>query len=60
FSGSTPFSIAGLPIARNTALVEAGLDIALGANITLGASYTAQLADDTQDHAFKASLAVRF
>ena len=60
FSGSNPFSIAGLPIARDAALVEAGLDLALGANVSLGASYTAQLADDTQDHAFKANLAVRF
>ena len=60
FSGSNPFSIAGLPIARDAALVEAGLDLALGANVSLGASYTAQLAGDTQDHAFKASLAVRF
>ncbi|WID97511.1 autotransporter domain-containing protein [Bosea vestrisii] len=60
FSGSAPFAIAGLPIARNAALVEAGLDVALGANVTLGASYTAQLAEDSQDHAFKANLAVRF
>ncbi len=60
FAGSNPFSIAGLPIARNAALVEAGLDLRLGANTTLGASYTAQLAEDAQDHAFKASLAVRF
>jgi outer membrane autotransporter protein len=60
FSGGTPFSIAGLPIAENAALVEAGLDIALGANATLGASYTSQLAEDAQDHAFKANLAVRF
>lgn len=60
FAGSTPFSIAGLPIARNAALVEAGLDLALGAGVTLGASYTAQLAEDTQDHAFKGVLAIKF
>jgi outer membrane autotransporter protein len=60
FAGSTPFSIAGLPIARDAALVEAGLDLALGAGATLGASYTAQLANDAQDHAFKANLAIRF
>lgn len=60
FAGSNTFSIAGLPIARNAALVEAGLDVALGANTTLGASYTGQLAADAQDHAFKANFAVRF
>lgn len=60
FAGGSPFTIAGLPIARNAALVEAGLDLAIAANITLGASYTAQLAQDAQDHAFKANLAMRF
>ncbi len=60
FAGSNPFAIAGLPIARDAALVEAGLDLGLGPNISLGASYTAQLAQDAQDHAFKANLAVRF
>lgn len=60
FAGSIPFTIRGAPIARNAALVEAGLDLALGVNMTFGASYTAQLAQDAQDHAFKANLAVRF
>ncbi|CAD5267049.1 conserved exported hypothetical protein [Bosea sp. 62] len=60
FAGSNPFAIAGLPIARDAALVEAGLDLGLGPNVSLGASYTAQLANDAQDHAFKANLAVRF
>lgn len=49
-----------MPIARNAALVEAGLDIAIAANATLGVSYAAQLASDAQNHAFKANLAVRF
>ncbi|MCV9936135.1 autotransporter domain-containing protein [Boseaceae bacterium BT-24-1] len=60
FAGSNPFSVAGVPIAKNAAIVEAGLDLALGANATLGASYTGQLAESAQDHAFKANLAVRF
>jgi outer membrane autotransporter protein len=60
FAGGSSFAIAGLPIARNAALVEAGLDLALGRDITLGASYTAQLAQDARDHAFKANLAMRF
>jgi outer membrane autotransporter protein len=60
FSEGNRFIIGGLPIARDAALVEAGLDLGLGPNITLGASYTAQLANDAQDHAFKANLAVRF
>jgi len=60
FSGSNAFTVAGLPIARDTALVEAGLDLAIGRSATLGVSYNGQLADDAQDHAFKGVLAVRF
>lgn len=60
FAAGNPFSIAGLPIARNAALVEAGLDLGFGPNISLGASYTGQIAEDAQDHAFKGVLSVRF
>ena len=58
--GSSPFTITGLPIARNAALVEAGLDLAIGPSATLGLSYNGQLAADAQDHSFKGVLAVRF
>ncbi|SKC01495.1 outer membrane autotransporter barrel domain-containing protein [Bosea thiooxidans] len=60
FAGSNPFAIAGLPIARDAALVEARLDLGLATGVTLGASYAGQLAQDAQDHAFKGVLAVRF
>ncbi|CAN7655587.1 autotransporter domain-containing protein [Bosea sp. LjRoot9] len=60
FSGASAFSIAGVPIARDAAIVEAGLDLAIGKSATLGLAYTGQLAQDTQDHAFKGVLAVRF
>jgi outer membrane autotransporter protein len=60
FAGSIPFNIAGMPIARDAAIVEAGLDLAIGRGATLGLAYTGQLAQDTQDHAFKGVLAVRF
>lgn len=60
FAGSNAFTIAGLPIARDAALVEAGLDVAISRSATLGVAYTGQLAQDAQDHAFKGVLAVRF
>ncbi|RDJ19717.1 autotransporter domain-containing protein, partial [Bosea caraganae] len=60
FAGSNAFTVAGLPIAKNAALVEAGLGLAISKAATLGLSYTGQLASDAQDHAFKANLAVRF
>lgn len=60
FAGSRTFTVAGLPIARDAAVVEAGLDLAIGQSASLGVAYTGQLAEDTQDHAFKGVLAVRF
>jgi len=60
FAGSNPFSVAGLPIARDAAIVEAGLDLGISKSAALGLAYTGQLAKDAQDHAFKANLAVRF
>ena len=60
FAGSNPFSVAGVPIAKDAALVEAGLDLAIGQSASLGLSYTGQLAQGAQDHAFKGVLAVRF
>uniref|UniRef100_UPI0013D08688 autotransporter domain-containing protein n=1 Tax=Klebsiella pneumoniae TaxID=573 RepID=UPI0013D08688 len=51
FTGGSPFSIAGAPIARNAAAVEAGLDLNLTPSATLGLSYGGQfgsgLADQT-------------
>jgi len=60
FAGSTPFTISGLPIARDTAVVEAGADVAIGRNATLGLAYNGQLAQDNADHSFKGVLAVKF
>lgn len=60
FAGSTPFTISGLPIARDAAVIEAGADMAIGRNTTLGLAYNGQLGQDTQDHSFKGVLAVKF
>ncbi|WP_266076981.1 autotransporter domain-containing protein [Brucella intermedia] len=60
FSTGDTFTIAGVPIARNSAVVEAGLDLNLTPKATFGVSYTGQLAADAYDHGFKANLNVRF
>jgi outer membrane autotransporter protein len=59
-SGSSAFGIDGLPIAENSALIEAGLDVSLGRNATLGLSYSGQLAGDANDHGIKGSLLWQF
>jgi outer membrane autotransporter protein len=55
-----PFTIAGVPIARDSLLAEVGLDLAIGRNTTLGVSYTGQYANNVQDHAAKGKFSYRF
>ncbi|MGO4447437.1 autotransporter domain-containing protein [Phyllobacterium sp. TAF24] len=60
FSGGNAFSVDGLPVAEDTALVEAGLDFGIGKATTLGVSYTGQFSSQSHDNAVKADLTVRF
>ncbi|WP_274423229.1 autotransporter domain-containing protein [Chelativorans sp. YIM 93263] len=60
FSAGDALTIAGAPIARNSAVIEAGLDLNLTPEATFGFSYQGQIASDAYDHGFKANLAVRF
>jgi len=54
FQGTgTTFSIAGIPIARNTALVEGGFDWRFTPQVKLGAFYQGELAAHAQTHALK-------
>ena len=59
-SGSDTFSIGGVPIARNAAVVEAGFDFALSPVATLGVSYGGQFGSGLSDQSAKASLNVMF
>jgi outer membrane autotransporter protein len=61
FQGSAaPFTVAGVPLARDAALVETGLDALIASQTTIGISYTGQLAEHLQDHSVKGNLRVRF
>jgi outer membrane autotransporter protein len=55
-----PFRVAGVPVARDSLVVEAGLDWKIGPQAKLGVSYSGVIARDAQDHAFKADLTIRF
>ncbi|SDP62395.1 autotransporter domain-containing protein, partial [Phyllobacterium sp. OV277] len=59
-SGGQAFPVHGLPIASDTALVEAGLDFGIGKATTLGLSYTGQFSQQTRDNAVKANVTTRF
>lgn len=53
FNSGSSFAISGVPIARDALAIEAGFDVSLSSNATLGASYSGQIAKDAQGHAFK-------
>jgi len=57
---AVPFTIAGVPIARDSALAEAGLDLALNSHATIGVSYVGQIASNVQDHAAKGKFSWKF
>lgn len=56
-AGGDAFTIAGVPIAQDAAVIEANLDLKLTPEATFGLSYTGQIASNAQDHGFWASLA---
>jgi outer membrane autotransporter protein len=59
-SNGTGFGITGVPIARDSALVEAGLDLAIAPDATMGVSYQGQIASDVEDHGIKGRFDWRF
>jgi len=58
--GSTAFTVSGTPIARDAALIEAGADLALTGNLTIGLSYAGQIAADSRENAVRGDLRLRF
>jgi outer membrane autotransporter protein len=54
------FTVAGVPIARDALLAEAGLDLAITPRATIGVSYTGQIASNVQDHAARGKFAWKF
>jgi outer membrane autotransporter protein len=52
-STGTSFTVAGIPIARNSTLVEAGFDWRFSPQAKLGAFYQGELAAHAESHAFK-------
>jgi len=58
--GGSAFSVAGLPIGPDMAVVEAGLDVKLSRTAVLGLSYDGQFDTRLSDQSVKANLSVRF
>ncbi|WP_230413190.1 autotransporter-associated beta strand repeat-containing protein [Paraburkholderia antibiotica] len=60
FAGGSPFDVAGVPIARNAALVEAGLDFRVTRNASLGITYRGQFGSGTTNQSVQGALKVQF
>jgi outer membrane autotransporter protein len=60
FAGSNAFTVEGVAIAKDAALVEAGFDVAITEASTLGLSYVGQFGNDTTQNGFNATLNVKF
>jgi outer membrane autotransporter protein len=50
------FDVAGVPLAEDSVLLDAGLDFALSNRVSAGISYAGQYADDVSDNAVKGRL----
>ncbi|MCW2365930.1 autotransporter-associated beta strand protein [Sphingobium sp. B7D2B] len=59
-AGGADFRIEGVPLARNAALVDAGIRWSATRNLSLGVTYTGSIADQGQSHAARAVLAASF
>jgi outer membrane autotransporter protein len=60
FSDGADFQIAGVPIARDAALLDAGLAFAVTDRLTVGLAYSGRIGDDVVDQGLRADLALRF
>lgn len=58
--GGNAFTIAGVPIARDAAVVEAGLDFALTPSAAIGVTYGGQFGSGIVDQSFNANFSAKF
>ncbi|WP_280940223.1 autotransporter-associated beta strand repeat-containing protein [Aureimonas altamirensis] len=58
--GATPFQIQGVPIAEDTAILEAGFAYALSDMATFKVNYTGQIASEASQNAFTAQFSLKF
>lgn len=60
FAGGDAFTVAGAPIATDTAMIEAGLDFTISPAATFGLSYTGEFGGGMHDSNARVNLSVRF
>ena len=60
FAGGNAFTVAGVPMARDALVLDAGFNVNLTDNATFGLTYNVQFGSNLADHSAKASLNVKF
>ncbi|SHG25187.1 outer membrane autotransporter barrel domain-containing protein [Kaistia soli DSM 19436] len=60
FLGSSAFTVAGLPIAQDAALIDAFIGFRPTSRVDFGLRYSGQIADDATDNAVQGTLDIRF
>ena len=60
FATGQSFTVTGVPLAKNVAVVEAGVEMQLQNNMALGMSYSGQLGNGLKDHGLKVTLGWKF
>ena len=60
FSGGTPFTVSGTPMARDTGIVGANLGMALTASTSLGVSYDGEFGNGANNNTVQARIAYAF
>jgi outer membrane autotransporter protein len=58
--GASAFTVSGIPLDRDAFVAEAGLDWQITNAVSLGATYSGQIGQRSQDHAMKGNFVVRF
>ncbi|MDR0782001.1 MAG: autotransporter domain-containing protein [Pseudomonadales bacterium] len=60
FSVDNAFTVAGVPIASNAAVLDLGVDVTLGADSTLSVAYNGQFGSGAKDSGVRADFRMRF
>ncbi|HUH86720.1 MAG TPA: autotransporter outer membrane beta-barrel domain-containing protein, partial [Pusillimonas sp.] len=58
--GGSAFKVAGAPLAKNAALADLGVQVAVGRNTAMGLGYSGQYGKDSTDHSAQFFLRTRF
>jgi outer membrane autotransporter protein len=60
FAGGSPFAVTGVPIATDAAVTEAGFDLHIAPQATLGVSYNGQFGDGATDQSVRGIFTMQF